>query len=330
MKTTRIFLGLCMLCGTAFGTPAPIITTTPTNGPTTVTVHARTTDGKLPADVSCTGSPMYYTISAIGPREPSFVGSNGDWTATNVTPGDYKVSLRSPNYAEENREFFVKAGTNYSIDFVLSRGATFKGRVLDAATGKPIADQPIYAFPSTRDPLRDIRTDAEGRYELPPVAGALELDVETTNYVAQVVKLDPAAEDSTVSVSDIRLQHGGWISGRVERSAELESNAIAWVTLAFQGTLPTNSVILDFGGTDGTFRTDPLPPGTYTLHAEWDKTQAVFLFAKSVKRRAKSGPPQDPLASGSISGIQVTAGIETTNVVIPTKMIVPASDRSGR
>ncbi len=51
MKTTRIFLGLVMLCGTAFGAAAQTITTTPTNGPTTVIVRARTTDGKAAVGV---------------------------------------------------------------------------------------------------------------------------------------------------------------------------------------------------------------------------------------------------------------------------------------
>ncbi len=321
MKTTRIFLGLVMLCGTAFCTPAPIITTTPTNGPTTVTVHARTTDGKLPVDVTCTVSPprMYGTLPRIAHPLPSFVGGNGDWMATNVTPWDYEVSLRSPSYAEENREFVVKAGTNYSIDFVLSRGVTFKGRVLDDATGKPIGDQPIYAFPSTRDPS-EIRTDAEGRYELPAVAGALEMDVVTTNYVAQVVNFDAADEDSIVSVPDIRLQRGGWISGRVERPAEVESNLfpiMRRIKLELQGPLPTNSVVLGaFIRADNTFHTDQLPPGTYTLYVSW--------------RGPWIGPPQTWQTNGSVSNINVIVGQDTTNVFIPTKLTIQTNSTGGR
>ena len=64
MKTTRVFLGLVMLCGTAFGTPAPTITTTPTNGPTTVTVHARTKDGKMPVGVECEAA-TYFKLGRI-------------------------------------------------------------------------------------------------------------------------------------------------------------------------------------------------------------------------------------------------------------------------
>ncbi len=69
-----------------------------------------------------------------------------------------------------------------------------------------------------------------------------------TNYVKQSIKLDEAAEDSTVTVPDIRLKRGGWISGRVERPAELVSNVFAYLTrikFEIQGSLPTNSVIDD-------------------------------------------------------------------------------------
>jgi hypothetical protein len=147
MKTARIFLGLVTLCGTAFCTPAPIITTTSTNGPTTITIHARTTDGKLPVDVNCTiiqTRGQLLIPSQVEPKPLLLVGKNGDWTAANVPPGIYGVYLRSPNYADDSHSIIqflsVKTNSNYSLDFVLSRGTIFKGRVLDNATGKPIAN----------------------------------------------------------------------------------------------------------------------------------------------------------------------------------------------
>ncbi len=320
MKTTRILLGLAMLCGAALSVPAQTITTTPTNGPTTITIHARTTDGKLPVDVSCTVvQPVGQIVSGPLPQPLSLVGKSGDWTATNVPARFYGVGLRSSNYVDtfSSQLLRVEAGTNYSIDFVLSRGATFKGRVLDDATGKPIEHFFVYGETSHS---YDVRTDAEGRYELPRVSGALEIQIwPRTNYVGQRIKMDAAAEDRTVSVPDIRLKHGGWISGRVERPADMVSNATAEVRLEIQGGLPTNSMVDDVSArNEGTFHTSALPPGTYTLHAEWH-----LPFTKG-------GPPQTWRANGSVSNINVIVGCETTNVVIPTKMAIPATDRSGR
>ena len=52
MKTMSILHSLAVLCVANFTTTAQTITTTPTNGPTTITIHARTTDGKLPVGVN--------------------------------------------------------------------------------------------------------------------------------------------------------------------------------------------------------------------------------------------------------------------------------------
>jgi hypothetical protein len=321
MKTTRILFGLVILCGTAFNVLAQTITTTPTNGPTTITIHARTTDGKLPVDVNCTVvQPQGQIVRFPMPQPLALVGNSGDWTATNIPSGAYEVVLRSTNYAEDTHSIVqflrVEAGSNFSIDFVLSRGATFKGRVLDDATGKPIAQAVVYGM---TDRIYDIRTDAEGRYELPHITGALKIEALTTNHVAQTIKLDAAAEDSTVTVPDIRLQHGGWISGRVKRPAEVESNAFATVSLEIQGNLPANSVIYEaYAGADDTFRAGPLPSGTYTLDAEWRE------------RISKGGPSQNWQAKGNVAGIKVIAGQDTSSVLIPTKITIPANDRNSR
>jgi hypothetical protein len=321
MKTTNFLHSLVVLCVATFTSTAQTITTTPTNGPTTITVHARTTDGKLPVDVNCTiVEPQGQFLNFPIPQPLALIGKSGDWTATNVPPGNYEVVLRGTNYAEDMHSIiqflFVKTNTRYSIDFVLSRGATFKGRVLDDATGKPIANGILFC--GTGGPSQNPRTDEEGHYELIHIASALIIDARTTNHVIQRNYVGGAAEDSTVSIPDIRLQHGGWISGRVERPADVESNASARVTLEIQGRLPTNSLIEDaFTRKGDTFRTYPLPPGTYTLHADW-------------QLHGKGGPRQTWQAKGSVSGIKVTVGQDTSNVLIPTKMIVPASDRSGR
>jgi len=212
------------------------------------------------------------------------------------------------------QSLFVKTNAHYSIDFVLSRGATFKGQVLDDATGQPIKDAFVY---STAYGRHDVHTDENGSYEFSHIAADLFVGARTTNHVAQTIKLDAAAEGSTVSVPDIRLRPGGWISGRVERPAEVESNTFARVTLEIQGYLQTNSVISDaFSRVDGTFRTDPSPSGTYTLHAEW--------------QRGGKRTTQTWQATGSVSNINVIVGRDTTNVFIPAKMTIQTNGTGGR
>ena len=121
MKTTNLLPGLALLFAAAFSATAQTITTTPTNGPTTITVHAHTKDGKVPVGVSCSIAPI------LGfQRDDAFAAStNGEWTAANVRPGDYGVMLRSPNYADligRTVSLQVMTGTNYTVDYVLRIG----------------------------------------------------------------------------------------------------------------------------------------------------------------------------------------------------------------
>jgi hypothetical protein len=322
MNTMKLLTGLALLFAAIFSAAAQTVSTTPTNGPTTVTVHARTTDGKAPVGVV---ESAYQPIIGWGvngdenstvfqQRLSSFDSKSGEWTFTNVPPGPYKVVLFSTNYVYNGYNtvaWFVIAGTNYRVELVMSNGATYKGRVLDDVTGKPIANE---HFLGGNYMWQDVHTDAEGRYEWRHVTGDARLDVRTTNYLEQEIKLDAADEDSTVLVPDIRLQPGGRISGRVERPAGLTSNTYAWVQPVMLGALVTNPQIKRaFGYTNGTFRTDPLPAGTYSLTAEWESLPSETIFV-----------------SGYVSGITVVVGQETTNVVIPTKMVVQTNGASGR
>jgi hypothetical protein len=221
-------LGLVMLCGTAFGSPAPIITTTPTNGPTTITVHARTTDGKLPVEVSCTLFRTSWSSSPIA--LPSFAGSYGDWVATNVPPGSYRLGLTGTNYIENPPTLLqVFAGTNYTVDFVLSQG--------------------------------------------------------------------------------------GWISGRVELPARGQ-NRLLGITAVNENNFSSDPGT--FGTlcrTNGTFYFQPMPPGTYTLYVNQMVADVHLHTAAEL---------------GSVSNITVIVGQETTNVFIPTKLIIQTNGASGR
>jgi hypothetical protein len=318
MKITNLLPGLALLFAASFSAAAQTITTTPTNGPTTITVHARTKDGKVPVGGSdCKIDPGTWPADL----------ANGDLTVTNVPPGTYQIFLFSSNYvtcSHSRAVFRIFAGTNYTVDFVLSNGATFKGRVLDDATGKPIADVPIHGITFSGSGAFDDATDsdAEGHYQFLHVSGSLHIRLfpETNYYVPQLIEMDEAAEDSTVSIPDVRFQRGGRLSGLIERPAEVDSYSY---TALFQGTMPTNCLIDDgLIPTGGTFHTFPLPPGTYTLHAQWQKEPTWPPF--------EVVDPQDALASGIVSNITVIAGQETTNVVIPTRMIVQTNRTGGR
>ena len=323
MKTTHIFLGLVMLCATAFGSPAPVITATPTNGPTTVTVHARTTDGKVPVGEFCSMFALVIgtnTTARLTKQNTALI-SERDWTATEIPPGNYAVALFGTNYLENPPTTLrIFEGTNYTVDVVLSRGATLKGRVLDAATGKPIANIDLRC--KAEGPNFVSITDAQGHYEFFHIVGAPNIQaIESSNYLGEIVKVDAAAEGDTISVPDIRLQPGGKISGWVARPTGLPTNyPFAWVRPEIQGSL-SNNLRAVVSSTNGMFHIEPLPPGTYTLHADWNmESFPIVSPTKVVFWQTR----------GSVSNITVVAGQATTNVIIPIKMIGQTNRVSGR
>ena len=209
-------------------------------------------------------------------------------------------------------------------------GVTVKGRVLDDATGKPIADARIdiadfeltngttlksYMFDAATGRLAgptppehghryNIRTDAEGRYGLSDTTGHVIIGIHTTNLVAQSFIMDATKEASLVFIPDIRLQHGGWISGRVE-PADTARGVYSFVTLMREGDsrdLPTDRPYRC--NLDGTFRTEALSSGSYTLRGYWDY---------------REGLTNNWHGEGSVSNITVVVGQDTTNIFIPVK-----------
>jgi hypothetical protein len=132
MKTTKPLRGLALLFVSAFSAAAQTITTAPTNGLTTITVQARTKDGKVPVHVDCVIDqpvPPAFT-NQFHSWPPSVVGTSRDWMATNVPSGIFDVVLLDTNddYAKDvhnSARLSIGAGTNYTVDFVLSNGADF-------------------------------------------------------------------------------------------------------------------------------------------------------------------------------------------------------------
>src|SRR5581483_7584970 len=59
----------------------------------TINIRARTIDGLIPTNVAVRISPFLTQNNTNWPPSPVVVGSNGDWVATNVSPGAWEVNL---------------------------------------------------------------------------------------------------------------------------------------------------------------------------------------------------------------------------------------------
>jgi carboxypeptidase family protein len=91
-------------------------------------------------DEPASGARLEFWNDAVGPDywTRATADSGGNYRLGNLPPGKYRMSARvqgRPNLFRHDVE--LKAGDN-TVDLNVERGATIKGQVIDATTGKPV------------------------------------------------------------------------------------------------------------------------------------------------------------------------------------------------
>jgi len=149
---------------------------------------------------------------------PKTTDAQGRWSFDNVPAGDdveVQVMLSHPDYISESRwgGLQKEAGVTMrslrdgSGTIVMQRGVSVSGRVMDPDR-KPVAkaivvwgDDPYFEWGS-----QEVRTDADGKYRLPPRAtGPLTLTVIAEGWAPDQRKIDLAPANST---ADFQLKRG--------------------------------------------------------------------------------------------------------------------------
>ena len=106
-------------------------------------------------------------------------------SAGGVTIG-YIREFYGGKYAGRDAAQFSVTGTDVveGIDFGLKRGATISGRVIDAATGLPIAKMAVIAIPADGDDIHGEETDINGHHTLTGIPeGVVEVVVGGQGYI---------------------------------------------------------------------------------------------------------------------------------------------------
>ncbi len=279
-----------------------------------VVIRAQVADGSAPEGVEARIRPVQSDPPTALPPEPKVEGSNGYWAVPGVVYGNWEVTLSSSNFARVNPyPVHITGGGNYSVAFRLFRGVNLRGRVVDADSGTPLAGARLEA-----DKL-EATTDGQGNFEIRRASpGTDSISAQATNYVTQRTELAGTTEGAAVTVPDIRLHHGGWISGRVVLPAGAPKGTIAGVMPAIEGGNGLAGAIYPEGEVSptGTFRLGPLPPGSYRLrsNSHADSTNGGGTW----------------MAKGEIAGVKVEAGKETGNVTIKTETVLIPQARSNK
>lgn len=296
-------------------------------GTSRITVRARARDGTRPLGSRCEierASPQQSPFE-IGVPTPVVSGTNGDWTIANVVPGPWSIRIVADDFAwhrETNlKELHLTNAQDLTVSFTLLRGSTLRGRVVEAATGRPLqgglvatAGRPLLnALVSFGDwDACEATTDADGRFAVNHLfpGTSLRVRVRKAGYVPRWSQPVEADEGAIVTAPEIQMSLGGWIVGRVlPPRGTPEGTIVGGSVIPTSEGPPSPELALESAGLDrseSTFRLGPLPSGHYTLEASLGTGKA---WAGHPLRRW----------AGKVTHIRVETGVETKDIVIPVQ-----------
>jgi RNA polymerase sigma factor (sigma-70 family) len=194
--------------------------------------------GRLkPTDAGGFTGEMLVRVSLDGPRGKSAPGpvtlrynagmnvsKDGSFRFDGLPPGHYELSASSekdaPFIAKAVGDIEVAPNGEATVEVPLDRLVTVTGRVIDAQTGKGVADIPVACYHVDNNSLGEMRsaqTDAEGRYSVLAQPGTVRIHAGPPNsYLGPMPEEYPNLEAKVDrAVPDLKLTHAIGLDGIV-------------------------------------------------------------------------------------------------------------------
>lgn len=263
--------------------------------------------------------------SSLTPGEKvEFHDEEGRFALENVPAGTWDVEVAAHGYEPGRAGAVVVAegGSAAGVEVRLRRGATLTGRVLEAGSGRPVADALVEAAPQGGDERlprfgdegqAGVRTGLDGRFELPGLTpGSYTVSARHNDYAE-------ASESVTVrgltAAVELRLGQGSRLAGAVVSAGRPVGGATITLGLAGEG----------FGGFGpggqeaqsdeaGRYRFERLTPGRYTLVATL---------------RGQSSSPVEAVVQGSQSRDDLVLELTGGAAIHGQVKGLPDSERAG-
>jgi hypothetical protein len=259
------------------------------------------------------GAPVVaFTVNGVRFEDPQ-----GRFKILTPPDGEFRVIVRADGFAPN--VFHVQGASGKKLrvpEITLGEGEHVLGEVLDAETGKPVADARVtLADPAKLERLRFVRpervaplgaTGEGGWYELRHVPrGPLVLVVSHPDYLPEFVAVNTRERMPTV-----QLHRGGGISG-VVRDARGAPAANARVVVLSEGAGDGAETSAD---TAGRFELRGLRPGSYRV------------VAQAFGRLADAGEVR--VVDGAVAGVAVA--VRPSAVELPRVRQASPAPRHGR
>lgn len=135
-------------------------------------------------------------------RQPAntMISPDGAYIASGLTPGDYDVRVSGPGINYQTSYTAASSGT-FDVDI---RGARLRGRVVDAATGSPLAEARVSASPRTGGGASAM-TDSDGRFVIDALADDT-YDLQATREQYSPVRQQLVVSNGTAAEVEVRLE----------------------------------------------------------------------------------------------------------------------------
>jgi membrane-associated protease RseP (regulator of RpoE activity) len=183
-----------------------------TNG----SLFGRVVDARTGAPVAAFAIALFRR-AGVGIRQvapASFIDPSGSYRIGGLSPGTYEATAMAAGYAWSSYAIVAIADSPVQADFELRAGARIAGRVIDAATRRPVAGAEISLEGRRGDapsvpvaPLSpEAETDADGHFALehvpPDVNG---VTVAKRGYLVRLVSIADLPRDGDAPALDVAL-----------------------------------------------------------------------------------------------------------------------------
>ena len=271
----------------------------------TVTVRGqvRTVSGKPVPHARVNLNPQARALRIGGPPPGGFADETGRYQIDDVVPGDYRLTVASPEYARNAAPLTITRSLEH--DIVLTPAAVVTGVVLTAA-GQPAARASVQGFLRASGAggdsiMSQATADAQGRFSLGGL-GAGQLTV-TARHKLDAARAGPEPLDAGGRKDlTLRLAPGARVSGTVTWTDGTPVAVATVMTIAAAPEEYRSFRVETLTAQDGTFTLAGLPPGPISLRAAAPRANPVDVL----RAGAGPGPEQTTLT--------LTAGESRTGV----------------
>lgn len=201
--------------------------------------------------------------SAVQTSSSATADSSGNYSVTGLEPGEYTVFvLDTQRFSPYSTTYEVRGSTTFDIEYTAS---ALRGRVVDAATGDPIADARVQVRSAAQDGFRGDRgaaTDVAGTFTLDYIApGTYTVTADKSGYGNEVREI--IVGESAPQELEFKLARNAGVTLKVVDGRDGRAISASADVFDSAGRLVQDSGVR-FGGVEAGDVKLSLSPGQYT------------------------------------------------------------------